>query len=72
MLSFNTSPNNKSCVMELSDFRRIALSMPETEESNGIEYPNFRTGRKSFATIEDYGCDQTHTRSASNVRGDGS
>jgi hypothetical protein len=53
MLSFNTSPNNKSCVMELSDFRRIALSMPETEESNGMGYPNFRTGRKSFATIED-------------------
>ena len=37
----------------LSDFRRIALSMPETEESNGMGYPNFRTGRKSFATIED-------------------
>jgi hypothetical protein len=53
MLSFNTSPSDKSCVMELSDFRRIALSMPETEESNGMGYPNFRTGRKSFATIED-------------------
>jgi hypothetical protein len=39
--------------MEHSDFRRIVLSMPETEESNGMGYPNFRTGRKSFATIED-------------------
>jgi hypothetical protein len=39
--------------MVLSDFRRIALSMPETEESNGMGYTNFRTGRKSFATIED-------------------
>src|SRR6266576_2718210 len=37
----------------LSDFRRIALSMPETEELNGMGYPSFRTGRKSFATIED-------------------
>jgi hypothetical protein len=37
----------------LSDFRRIALSMPETEELNGMGYPNFRTGRKSFAAIED-------------------
>jgi hypothetical protein len=53
MLSFNTPPNDKSCAMALSDFRRIALSMPETEESNGMGYPNFRTGRKSFATIED-------------------
>jgi hypothetical protein len=39
--------------MALSDFRRIALSMPETEETNGMGYPNFRTGRKSFAAIED-------------------
>jgi hypothetical protein len=53
MLSFNKSPNNKSCVTTLSDFRRIALSMPKTEELSGMGYPNFRTGRKSFATIED-------------------
>jgi hypothetical protein len=44
---------DSSGVMTLSDFRRIALSMPETEELNGMGYPNFRTGRKSFATIED-------------------
>jgi len=37
----------------LSDFRRIALSMPETEELNGMGYLNFRTARKSFATLED-------------------
>jgi hypothetical protein len=37
----------------LSDFRRIALSMPETEELNGMGYLNFRTARKSFATVED-------------------
>ena len=50
-----TAPPNDTarCVTTLSDFRRIALSMPETEELNGMGYPNFRTGRKSFATIED-------------------
>jgi hypothetical protein len=53
MLSLNTSQNGKSCVIALSDFRRIAMSMPETEETNGMGYPNFRTGRKSFAAIED-------------------
>jgi hypothetical protein len=53
MLSFNESPNYKSSVTTLSDFRRIALSMPETEELNGMGYLNFRTARKSFATIED-------------------
>jgi hypothetical protein len=52
MLSLN-SPNDTGCVMALSDFRRIALSMPKTEETNGMGYPNFRTGRKSFAAIED-------------------
>jgi hypothetical protein len=41
------------CAMTLCDFRRIVLSMPETEELNGMGYQNFRTGRKSFATIED-------------------
>jgi hypothetical protein len=53
MLSFNKSSDGKGFVTTLSDFRRIALSMPETEELNGMGYPNFRTGRKSFATIED-------------------
>jgi hypothetical protein len=53
MLSSNKTPNNKSCATTLSDFRRIALSMPGTEELSGMGYPNFRTGRKSFATVED-------------------
>jgi hypothetical protein len=39
--------------MTTDDFRRIALSLPGTEELNGLGYPNFRIGRKSFATIED-------------------
>jgi hypothetical protein len=38
--------------MTLNDFRRMALSLPGAEELNGLGYPNFRTGRKSFATIE--------------------
>jgi hypothetical protein len=53
MLSANRSASYKGCATTLSDFRRIALSMPETEELNGMGYPNFRAGRKSFATIED-------------------
>jgi hypothetical protein len=39
--------------MTTDDFRRIALSFPRAEEVNGLGYPNFRAGRKSFATIED-------------------
>jgi hypothetical protein len=39
--------------MTTDDFCRIALSLTGTEELNGLGYPNFRTGRKSFATIED-------------------
>ena len=38
--------------MTLNDFRRMALSLPGAEELNGLGYPNFRAGRKSFATIE--------------------
>jgi hypothetical protein len=38
--------------MTSDDFRRIALSFPGAEEVNGLGYPNFRAGRKSFATIE--------------------
>jgi hypothetical protein len=54
MLSFHKPQNFKErSVTSLSDFRRIALSMPETEELNGMGYLNFRTGRKSFATLED-------------------
>jgi hypothetical protein len=39
--------------MMIDDFRRLALATPEAEELNGLGYPNFRTQRKSFATIED-------------------
>jgi hypothetical protein len=39
--------------MTPDDFRRIALSFPGSMELNGLGYPNFRAGRKSFATIED-------------------
>src|SRR3984893_4323114 len=38
--------------MTTDDFRRMALSLPGAEELNGLGYSNFRTGRKSFATIE--------------------
>src|ERR1700730_7729031 len=46
------SPDDKGRLMTLNDFRRMALSLPGAEELNGLGYPNFRAGRKSFATIE--------------------
>jgi hypothetical protein len=38
--------------MTTDDFRHMALFLPGAEESSGVGYPNFRAGRKSFATIE--------------------
>ena len=39
--------------MTLDDFRRIALSLPRTVETNGLGYASFRAKGKSFATIDD-------------------
>jgi hypothetical protein len=33
------------------DFRRIALSFPEAEESSHVGHPDFRVGGKVFATL---------------------
>jgi len=33
------------------DFRRIALSMPEAEEREHMKHPDFRVGKKIFATL---------------------
>jgi hypothetical protein len=41
------------CLMTTDDFRRMELAMPGAEELNGMGYPNFRAGRRSFAAIED-------------------
>ena len=45
--------------MKVSDFRRIALSMPEAIESEHMAHPDFRVGGKIFATLgypdEDHG-----------------
>jgi hypothetical protein len=38
--------------MTPTDFRRIALSMPEATESAHMEHPDFRVGGKIFATLE--------------------
>ena len=37
--------------MTAADFRRIALSMPETEESAHMSHPDFRVGGRIFATL---------------------
>jgi hypothetical protein len=45
--------------MTAADFRRIALSLPEAEESAHMRHPDFRVGGKIFATLgypdEDHG-----------------
>ena len=45
--------------MTAADFRRIALRMPEAEESAHMSHPDFRVGGKIFATLgypdEEYG-----------------
>ncbi len=33
------------------EFRRLALSFPETEESSHMNHPDFRVGGKIFATL---------------------
>ena len=37
--------------MNVADFRRIALSMPEAIESEHMAHPDFRVGGKIFATL---------------------
>jgi hypothetical protein len=37
--------------MTPSDFRRLALSFPETTEQSHMEHPDFRVAGKIFATI---------------------
>jgi hypothetical protein len=37
--------------MTAADFRRIALRMPEAEESAHMSHPDFRVGGKIFATL---------------------
>jgi hypothetical protein len=37
--------------MTAADFRRIALSLPETSESAHMDHPDFRVGGKIFATL---------------------
>jgi hypothetical protein len=37
--------------MTAAEFRRLALSFPETAESAHMEHPDFRVGGKIFATL---------------------
>ena len=37
--------------MTASDFRKIALSFPKTEERQHMEHPDFRVAGKIFATL---------------------
>jgi len=37
--------------MTFAEFRRIALSLPETEERRHMDHPDFRVAGKIFATL---------------------
>ncbi|MEY2563346.1 MAG: hypothetical protein QOH88_1539 [Verrucomicrobiota bacterium] len=37
--------------MTAADFRRLALDLPETSESEHMDHPDFRVGGKIFATL---------------------
>src|SRR5580698_3551110 len=37
--------------MTANDFRKIALSLPETEERQHMDHPDFRVAGKIFATL---------------------
>jgi hypothetical protein len=37
--------------MTANDFRRLALSFPESVESSHMDHPDFRVGGKIFATL---------------------
>ena len=37
--------------MTANDFRRLALSLPETAEQAHMDHPDFRVGGKIFATL---------------------
>lgn len=37
--------------MKPAEFRRLALSLPETEEREHMNHPDFRVGGKIFATL---------------------
>ncbi len=37
--------------MTTNEFRKIALSLPETEEREHMDHPDFRVGGKIFATL---------------------
>jgi len=38
--------------MTANDFRQIALSLPESMESEHMDHPDFRVGGKIFATLD--------------------
>jgi len=40
------------------DFREIALSFPEAIESSHMNHPDFRVGKKIFATLGNSGADR--------------
>ncbi len=42
---------NSTLAMTSNDFRRLALSFPETAEQAHMDHPDFRVAGKIFATL---------------------
>jgi len=42
---------NWTLLMTSNDFRRLALSFPETSEQTHMDHPDFRVAGKTFATL---------------------
>jgi len=38
--------------MRASDFRKLALALPEAVENEHMQHPDFRVGKKIFATLD--------------------
>ncbi len=47
----NIALRHESVIVTASKFRKIALSLPETEESAHMHHPDFRVSGKIFATL---------------------
>jgi hypothetical protein len=47
-----TRAKSAKCGVTADEFRRVALSLPETEEKSHMNHPDFRVRGKVFATLQ--------------------
>ena len=51
MPALHTAMHKKTTAVKATDFRRLALSLPEVVEGSHFGQPDFRVGGKIFATL---------------------